>query len=298
MEFLPDFELEEDELEIVDEELEDNLPEDADPNVVAAFQFYKDNNFFSVETEDFDGTPEGLQSLLLKQAEHTQKSFVNNAPEFAKPLYELLEIKGNSFTEDEMIEVLNLIKPKSIDLTDEAQAENYLRESFKKEGMDDEEINDEIDDLKYKDRLLKVAERTYNRDRKLDRTILEDKVEQAKVSQQQEIQEAQEFVTQFQKTINELPWQTETKKAIQEEFQSGAFKQKLETIFKSPKDLADLVAFVKHYGAKGFDLSSYQKAAFSPTIKKVKDINKNYWGSTSVSTNKKQSNTQEFEFDL
>ena len=296
MDFLPEFDL--DEPEIIEEDEQVDLPENADPNVVAAFEYYRDNNFFSVSTDDFDGTPEGLQTLLTNQWQHSQQSLINNAPDFAKPLIELVQLKGSNFTEDELVEALNIIKPPTLDLKDEAQAESYLRASYSKEGMTEEEIEEEIEELKYKDKLAKAAERALKVEQKLNKTSLIDKVEQAKVQQANEMKDAQEFVAKFQQTINELPWQAETKQAIQEEFQTGKFKQKLETIFQSPKDLADLVAFVQHYGSNGFNLTAYQKAAFSPTVKKVRDTYKNYWGNTAITSNKKQSNGQEFDFDF
>ena len=296
MDFLPEFDL--DEPEIIEEDEQVDLPENADPNVVAAFEYYRDNNFFSVSTDDFDGTPEGLQTLLTNQWQHSQQSLINNAPDFAKPLIELVQLKGSNFTEDELVEALNIIKPPTLDLKDEAQAESYLRTSYAKEGMTEEEIEEEIEELKYKDKLTKAAERALKVEQKLNKTSLVDKVEQAKVQQANEMKDAQEFVAKFQQTINELPWQAETKQAIQEEFQTGKFKQKLETIFQSPKDLADLVAFVQHYGSNGFNLTAYQKAAFSPTVKKVRDTYKNYWGNTAITSNKKQSNGQEFDFDF
>ena len=141
---------------------------------------------------------------------------------------------------------------------------------------DTSEIDEEIEELKYKDKLTKAAERAHKIEQKLNKTSLVDKVEQVKAQQANEMKDAQEFVAKFQQTINELPWQAETKAAIQEEFQTGKFKQKLKTIFQSPKDLADLVAFVQHYGSNGFNLTAYQKAAFSPTVKKVRDTYKNY----------------------
>lgn len=293
MEFLPEFEL--DDAEIIEDEVSD-LPENADPNVVAAFEYYRDNNFFSIDTEEFDGTPEGLENLLTKQWKHSQESLVNSAPDFAKPLIELVQLKGSNFTEDDLVEALNIIKPQSLNLSDEDQAEKYLTEYYTKEGMSKEEIEEEIEDLKYKDKLTKVAERAYKTEQKLNKTSLVDKVEQVRQAQEQEMRNAQEFVNKFQQTINELPWQAETKKTIQEEFQTGKFKTKLETIFNSPKDLAELVAFVKHYEPNGFNLTAYQKAAFSPTVKKVRDTYRNHWGSSSISSDKKQSNKQEFEF--
>lgn len=295
MDFLPEFDLEEP--EIIEEDDQVELPENADPNVVAAFEYYRDNNFFSISTDDFDGTPEGLQSLLTEQWQHSQQSLINNAPDFAKPLIELVQLKGQNFTEDELVEALNIIKPPKLDLTDEDQAESYLRNSYAKEGMTQEEIDEEIEELKYKDKLTKAAERALKVEQKLNKTSLVDKVEQVKAQQANEMKDAQEFVAKFQQTINELPWQAETKAAIQEEFQTGKFKQKLETIFQSPKDLADLVAFVQHYGSNGFNLTAYQKAAFSPTVKKVRDTYKNYWGNTAITSNKKQS-SQEYDFDF
>lgn len=298
MDFLPDF----DDFEEVDqEEVEqfNELPEGGDPNVVAAFEYYKDSNFFTVDTQEFDGTEEGLQNLFAKQAEASKNSFLGNVPEFAKPLVELVQLKGNSFTEDELIEALNIIKPKAQDFSDEDYAEQYLRESMAKDGLDADEIDEEIEELRYKDKLSKTAERSYKKDIQLGRTKLDEKVQTLKVQQEQELRDAQTFVNQFQQTLNELPWSNDLKQAIQQEFSTGTFKNKLESVFQSPKDLADLVAFIKHYEpAKGFNLETYQKAAFSPTSKKIANRVKSYWGNNSNSQVYKQSKDNDYELVL
>lgn len=296
--FLPEFD-DFEEVEELEDEIDD-LPEGGDPNVIAAFEYYKDNNFFSVDTQEFDGTAEGLQTLLAKQAEASKNSFLNNVPDFAKPLVELVQLKGQSFTEDELVEALSIIKPQKQDFSNEETAEAYLRESLAKDGLDSEEIEEEIEELKYKDKLAKTAERAYKKDIQLGRTKLEEKVQQVRVQQEQELRDAQEFVNQFQQTLNQLPWSDELKTAIQQEFSTGTFKSKLESVFQSPKDLADLVAFIKHYTPnKGFNLETYQKAAFSPTAKKMADRVKNYWGNNSKSQVYKQSSkTDEYELVL
>lgn len=298
--FLPEFD---DFEEVVDqeevEEIFDEIPEGGNPNVVAAFEYYKDANFFTVDTQEFDGTEEGLQSLFAKQAEASKNSFLGNVPEFAKPLVELVQLKGQSFTEDELIEALNIIKPQAQDFSKEEQAEQYMRESLAKDGLDAEEIEEEIEELKYKDKLAKAAERAYKKDIQLGRTKLEEKVQTLKVQQEQELRDAQEFVGQFQKTLNELPWSTELKKAIQEEFNTGTFKAKLEAVIQSPKDLADLAAFIRHYDpTKGFNLDTYQKAAFSPTSKKIANRVKSYWGNNSNAQVYKQAKDNDYELVL
>ena len=299
MDFLPEFDdFEEVEQEEV-EEIFDEIPEGGNPNVVAAFEYYKDANFFTIDTQEFDGTEEGLQELFAKQAEASKNSFLGNVPEFAKPLVELVQLKGQNFTEDELIEALNIIKPQAQDFSKEEQAEQYMRESLAKDGLDAEEIDEEIEELKYKDKLAKAAERAYKKDIQLGRTKLEEKVQTLKVQQEQELRDAQDFVNKFQSTLNELPWSTDLKKAIQEEFSTGTFKTKLESVFQSPKDLADLVAFIKHYEpAKGFNLDTYQKAAFSPTSKKIANRVKSYWGNNSNAQVYKQTKDNDYELVL
>jgi hypothetical protein len=252
-----------------------------------------------VDTQEFDGTEEGLQGLFAKQAEASRNSFLNNVPDFAKPLLELVQLKGQNFTEDELVEALSIIKPQAQDFNDEDVAEAYLRESMAKDGLDQDEIDEEIEELKYKDKLAKTAERTKKKDIQLGRTKLDEKVQQVRQSQEQEMREAQDFVNKFQQTLNELPWSNDLKTAIQQEFSTGTFKNKLETVFQSPKDLADLVAFIKHYEpSKGFNLETYQKAAFSPTSKKIANRVKSYWGNNSNAQVYKQSKDNEYELVL
>lgn len=299
MDFLPDFDDFEEVVDQEEEEIFDELPEGGNPNVVAAFEYYKDSNFFTVDTQEFDGTEEGLQGLFAKQAEASKNSFLGNVPEFAKPLVELVQLKGQNFTEDELIEALNIIKPQVKDFSNEDVAEAYLRESLAKDDLDQDEIDETIEELKYKDKLAKAAERAQKKDIQLGRTKLEEKVQTVKVQQEQEMRDAQDFVNKFQSTLNELPWSNELKTAIQQEFSTGTFKTKLESVFQSPKDLADLVAFIKHYEpAKGFNLETYQKAAFSPTSKKIANRVKSYWGNNSNAQVYKQTKDNDYELVL
>ena len=105
--FLPeldfDFIEQEEEDEVVDdkvvnddipEEEDDNLDDDSedessdnvdtDDNAVAAFNYYKDNNFLTIDHE-FDGTFDSLKEALDKQAQVSLVSAIQNFPPFLQP---------------------------------------------------------------------------------------------------------------------------------------------------------------------------------------------------------------------
>jgi len=120
--FLPelDFDFEEQEDEVIDDkpinddipeqEEEDEIPDDSsedepsdivdtDDNAVAAYNYYKDNNFITIEHE-FDGTFDSLKEALDKQAQVSLVSAIQNFPSFLQPIIEYATLKDDVTPEE------------------------------------------------------------------------------------------------------------------------------------------------------------------------------------------------------
>lgn len=310
--FLPelDFDFEEQEEEkdeVVDdkvvnddipEEEDDNLDDDSedessdnvdtDDNAVAAFNYYKDNNFLTIDHE-FDGTFDSLKEALDKQAQVSLVSAIQNFPPFLQPIIEYATLKDD-VTPEEVANFLMQYQPPSFteqDLqNDNDLAENYLTNSLKAEGLDDEEIEDRIDYLKDRNQLAKESIRQFRKDEQVRQQEMNGQLEQVRQQEQIEQQQQEVFVQNFGQVLNSTNWRDDHKQVIAHEFTSGNFKTRMEHLFENPKALVKLVDFLANYDGEDINLDKYKKSAFSPSVKGVKDTVEKYWSSSSLANNK------------
>lgn len=307
--FLPelDFDFEEQEDEVIDdkvvndeipEEEDDNLDDDSedelsdnvdtDENAVAAFNYYKDNNFITIDHE-FDGTFDSLKEALDKQAQVSLVSAIQNFPPFLQPIIEYATLKDD-VTPEEVANFLMQYQPPSFteqDLqNDNDLAENYLTNSLKAEGLDDEEIEDRIDYLKDRNQLAKESIRQFRKDEQVRQQEMNSQLEQVRQQEQIEQQQQEVFVQNFGQVLNSTNWRDDHKQVIAHEFTSGNFKTRMEHVFENPKALVKLVDFLANYDGEDINLDRYKKSAFSPSVKGVKDTVEKYWSSSSLANNK------------
>ena len=269
-----------------EDELSDNV--DTDDNAVAAFNYYKDNNFLTIDHE-FDGTFDSLKEALDKQAQVSLVSAIQNFPPFLQPIIEYATLKDD-VTPEEVANFLMQYQPPSFteqDLqNDNDLAENYLTNSLKAEGLDDEEIEDRIDYLKDRNQLAKESIRQFRKDEQVRQQEMNGQLEQVRQQEQVEQQQQEVFVQNFGQVLNNTNWRDDHKQVIAHEFTSGNFKTRMEHLFENPKALVKLVDFLANYDGEDINLDKYKKSAFSPSVKGVKDTVEKYWSSSSLANNK------------
>ena len=309
--FLPeldfDFEEQEDDTVIDDKPINDEIPEededanpdddsedelsdnvDTDDNAVAAFNYYKDNNFLTIDHE-FDGTFDSLKEALDKQAQVSLVGAIQNFPSFLQPIIEYATLKDD-ITPEEVANFLMQYQPPSFteqDLqNDNDLAENYLTNSLKAEGLEDDEIEDRIDYLKDRNQLAKESIRQFRKDEQVREQEMNSQLEYVRQQEQVEQQQQEVFVQNFGQVLNDTNWRTDHKQVIAHEFTSGNFKTRMEHVFENPKALVKLVDFLANYDGEDINLDKYKKSAFSPSVKGVKDTVEKYWSSSSLANNK------------
>jgi len=269
-----------------EDELSDNV--DTDDNAVAAFNYYKDNNFLTIDHE-FDGTFDSLKEALDKQAQVSLVSAIQNFPSFLQPIIEYATLKDD-ITPEEVANFLMQYQPPSFteqDLqNDNDLAENYLTNSLKAEGLDDEEIEDRIDYLKDRNQLAKESIRQFRKDEQVRQQEMDGQLEYIRQQEQVEQQQQEVFVQNFGQVLNNTNWRDDHKQVIAHEFTSGNFKTRMEHLFENPKALVKLVDFLANYDGEDINLDKYKKSAFSPSVKGVKDTVEKYWSSSSLANNK------------
>ena len=277
-----------------DDNLDDNTEDvlsdnvDTDDNAVAAFNYYKDNNFLTIDHE-FDGTFDSLKEALDKQAQVSLVSAIQNFPPFLQPIIEYATLKDD-VTPEEVANFLMQYQPPSFteqDLqSDNDLAENYLTNSLKAEGLDDEEIEDRIDYLKDRNQLAKESIRQFRKDEQVRQQEMDGQLEYIRQQEQVEQQQQEVFVQNFGQVLNNTNWRDDHKQVIAHEFTSGNFKTRMEHLFENPKALVKLVDFLANYDGEDINLDRYKKSAFSPSVKGVKDTVEKYWSSSSLANNK------------
>jgi hypothetical protein len=269
-----------------EDELSDNV--DTDDNAVAAFNYYKDNNFITIDHE-FDGTFDSLKEALDKQAQVSLVGAIQNFPSFLQPIIEYATLKDD-ITPEEVANFLMQYQPPSFteqDLqNDNDLAENYLTNSLKAEGLDDEEIEDRIDYLKDRNQLAKESIRQFRKDEQTRQQEMNSQLEQVRQQEQIELQQQEVFVQNFGQVLNDTNWRNDHKQVIAHEFTSGNFKTRMEHVFENPKALVKLVDFLANYDGEDINLDKYKKSAFSPSVKGVKDTVEKYWSSSSLANSK------------
>lgn len=284
--------------DIPEEEEDDNLDDDSedessdnvdtDDNAVAAFNYYKDNNFLTIDHE-FDGTFDSLKEALDKQAQVSLVGAIQNFPPFLQPIIEYATLKDD-VTPEEVANFLMQYQPPSFteqDLqNDNDLAENYLTNSLKAEGLDDEEIEDRIDYLKDRNQLAKESIRQFRKDEQVRQQEMDGQLEYIRQQEQVEQQQQEVFVQNFGQVLNNTNWRDDHKQVIAHEFTSGNFKTRMEHLFENPKALVKLVDFLANYDGEDINLDKYKKSAFSPSVKGVKDTVEKYWSSSSLANNK------------
>ena len=269
-----------------EDELSDNV--DTDDNAVAAFNYYKDNNFLTIDHE-FDGTFDSLKEALDKQAQVSLVGAIQNFPSFLQPIIEYATLKDD-ITPEEVANFLMQYQPPSFteqDLqNDNDLAENYLTNSLKAEGLEDDEIEDRIDYLKDRNQLAKESIRQFRKDEQVREQEMNSQLEYVRQQEQIEQQQQEVFVQNFGQVLNDTNWRTDHKQVIAHEFTSGNFKTRMEHVFENPKALVKLVDFLANYDGEDINLDKYKKSAFSPSVKGVKDTVEKYWSSSSLANNK------------
>lgn len=309
--FLPelDFDFEEQEDEVINDKIvnddipeqedEDEIPDDSsedepsdivdtDDNAVAAYNYYKDNNFITIDHE-FDGTFDSLKEALDKQAQVSLVSAIQNFPSFLQPIIEYATLKDD-VTPEEVANFLMQYQPPSFseqDLqNDNDLAESYLVNALKAEGLEDDEIEDRIDYLKDRNQLTKESVRQFKKDEQVRQQEMNSQLEQIRQQEELEQQQQEVFVQNFGQVLNSTNWRNDHKQLIAHEFTSGNFKTRMEHLFENPKALVKLVDFLANYDGEDINLDSYKKSAFSPSVKGVKDTVEKYWSNSSLANNK------------
>jgi len=296
--------------EVIEETPIQEEPKEVQPSddVLAIYNIYKDQGIIN-ERENFDGTFESLHQAIVEDANKRQEELITSifqsVPEFAQPLFELAINKGGDLTQADLKELIEISQTPAFtkdDLSSEEKAAQFLTQVYMRDYEEDEEgAAERIDLLKDRGRLQKEATTEYERQERLKSDLIDNKVQEAKAAKLQREQAQQQFQQSFVDNLKSLEWQDQRKEAVQQELFSGNFKERVEHVMQNPAALARLIDFMSYYDGDDFDLSAYQKQAFSPATKKVKDAVQQYWSgnrSKASDPDRIHESMQDLKFDI
>lgn len=259
----------------------------ADPNAQAIFDIYRDEGF--ITTEEFDGTFEGLKKTLVEETRNLEdavfQSVVGAAPDFAKPLVELVLAKGNDLSQDELLEVFNAVQQPEF-TEDNLPSEQFLQKYYTEElGWEADEVEDRIERLKDSEKLEKEAKNLFKKWSSGRQQMVQDKLEQTRAEKEQARIQQEQFTNSLNSILQES-YQRPKAQKLYNEFYSGSFKNKMEHVLTNPKAIHQLIDFLSYYDGEKFNMDTYKEEAFSPSTGKVKKKVESYWASSGATSSK------------
>jgi hypothetical protein len=295
------------ETEELEEKPDVRVKEGADPNVLAAYKFYVDSGIVASGEEEFGGTPEDLQEVLLntidERTEGAIESMIAPLPPVGKAIIAMALEKGDKLS---VKDIQNLLEEVSIpelgeeDMKDVNSAHKYMLSVFKKQGYSSDDAEDMVDVLKDKGKLSQQATLEIKKEIAFKQSKAQQVVEGSKESRQQKKLTEEEFRKSFSEAITSTKWRKDKVDKVVGSFFEGKFRESMNhALYENPKALVQLIDFMNHYDAKKgeFDMEAYKKEAFSPTVKKVAEkIKTNYWNTPSSSVKKESGSQEEYVF--
>lgn len=192
---------------VVEGNVEDNEPSDADvveaEHVSALFDAVVESLGFNPDDVDDDNKPvtvDGLTDYIRQVVEE------NSKPQYSDDRIQKLDeyVKNGGKFEDFYTAQQEMMNLDNIDIEDESNQKAVVRELLKRSGYSDEKINRRIERFEDADMLEEEAEDALDRLKEIHQKELEDAEQQQIAYQKEQEQQAQEFFTSVSKGIDKL----------------------------------------------------------------------------------------------
>ena len=295
--------LSEDVVDDIEEEVEadyepekrDSSIDDDDDEVTPEKVFY---NFlvekkFIDEDEDFDGSPEKLETYMENIGYYAFNKVAEGIGEDGKNLLKYALALGEDVSKEKLQEFFSVrAQVPEIDFDDEDEVKAFLKDYYlatNQYGEDD--VDDRIEFLETKGKLSSFAEKHYNE-------LLENinAYEEQQISIEQQKQQAkQELFNSVKTELMSYEWSLEKKKQVADKLNNKEFRRINNMIQQSPKALIQLADLYTYFDEEKqeFDLSSLiqKRQATKKAEKSLDNLEKNSF-SSSLSSIKNISRTK------
>ena len=277
--------------EIETEDVEDDIEESSDLHV-PLYKWSVDNNFFFHKSkEELEKNPPKTPQEYLELVEERNQQFdkireqqveqvyLSKFPEYLQPIVKAAKDSPDPIDRDTFLELVNVAEKTNIDPakfeTDETLSEDYIRQSYKSNGYDEEEIEDIVATLKDKGTINARAKSLYDRDSKKGNDVINNFINTVNSRVKEEEDNVETFKTEFSSALQNTGWRKDKLEAVNKSFSSGDYYTRLEHAINNPKVAPFLVDFLNYYDGTTIHLDKYAKHGFNATKRKiVQDIDK------------------------
>jgi len=259
--------------EEISEEVDESQDEpEKDEVATSLFDVLKDKGLFS-QDEEFDGTWEKLEEKFNELPDRITTSIVS---QFPQPVQDLLEfaLSKPKLKYEDLQEFFNSTKQEelNLDLSDNDDARKYLTQVYLAQGEDEEDIEDILDRLEDKGKLITKAQAEKAKADAQTTKQKEALVEQAKRERQAEEQKYEQIVQGINQELQTSKFSPEMKKQVLANLDSNTLASKNAKVMQSPKGLVQLAAFYATFDEKSgtFNLDVFRKQLLSKEVESQK----------------------------
>ena len=256
--------------EIVQEEQEEQeiIKEDDESEFLneylkSGYDYYKDLGLFEgIEDVKEPKTEQEFLDLLRKKQEFdtklVQENFksgvLNTVPDYMKPIVELA--LNNQLTQEEFVNLTKLSKNESVET--EEQAEAFLRKYYKDvEGYSEEELDEEIEGLKLRDKVLDKAKKIEKVEQGKKQKALDAEIATKQKLVQEKAANEEKFFNNLMGSIDNTGWKPSKVNRIKQSVTTTDFTARLENILSNPNALPLLVDLLTYYDGKELHLNKF-----------------------------------------
>lgn len=292
----------EDEVEVDDQEEVEDIEEDDDDSQFTAptnededdddesgeatpehifYNFLVENKFIDND-EEFDGSPEKLESYMQTIGYQAFNKVAENIGEDGKNLLRFALSLGEDATKERLQEFFSVrAQIPEIDFEDTDEVKAFLKDFYIATNQyDEDDVDDRIEILDKKGKLSEYAEKHYN---ELLNNV--SAYEEQQIQEEQRKQQAkQEIFNSVRSELMSYDWSLEKKKQVADKLNSKEFKRVNSMIQSSPKALIQLADLYTYFDEekKEFDLSRLvdKRQATKEAQKKLDNIEKNSFSSS------------------
>lgn len=264
-----------------EEQVEDtpDAPEE-DPLAKVTYESLVERGLLEAD-EAFNGTFEYIDEKLDSLPSKLLRSAIDDLPEHSQVILKYIAAAGTNLEPDELKAYMKeyLGEQDVPDISTSDAARSFLEKHLKDQGLRNNAIQAQLDDLEDSDELLTEAEKILNSKEKKTDVLLREKQEDIERTRL----EQQNFIKSVNTTLSEIGWSKPQQDKVRQIIPKT--NEILGQIVKSPKAYVQLMDLLGKFNGTEFDLEAFRKQGEGRVNSTLKDkINKSGFSSNSSKT--------------
>lgn len=219
------------------------------------YDYLRENNY----VEELDKvTEEELEKQVSSLPQKLLNNYLSNYSEEERKILDYV-VKGASF--DDIKNYIDKSKPVEVKVS----KEEYLKEKFKDNFLNDEELEEHIEALKAEDKI----DQYYNHFLEKDTEAEKLKAEEERKKKEEELEKQKKRVSEFNENLHkeyaELPWNEDVKKEVAPYVNANKISEISTKVASSPKAFIQLALFMSKFDSEKneFNLDEFGSSVVS-----------------------------------